>query len=185
MNVAYIRVSTIDQNFARQHAALEKYKIDKIFEEKISGKDTNRPKLQEMLEWVREGDTVYISEYSRLARNTVDLLSIEQKLSKKGVVLVSDKDKLDTSTPTGKFMLTVLAGVAELERAMIKERQLEGIAEAKKRGVYAKKRKHLPDDFESVWAEYKKRLISKAELARRLNMSRPTLDNLLKAGGYE
>ena len=105
MVVAYIRVSTVMQNEARQVEALEKFNIEKWFIEKVSAKDTNRPKLQEMLEFVREGDTVYIHDFSRLARSTKDLLEIVETLNNKGVALISNKENLDTSTPTGKLML--------------------------------------------------------------------------------
>ena len=108
MKVAYVRVSTIEQNEARQVEALEKRNIDKWFIEKVSGKDTNRPKLQQMLEYVRGGDIIFIHDFSRLARSTKDLLEIIEKLNNKGVSLISNKENLDTSTPTGKLMLTMI-----------------------------------------------------------------------------
>ena len=113
MNVAYVRVSTIEQNEARQLEALEKYNIEKWFTEKISGKNAdNRPELQTMLEFVREGDTVFIHDFSRLARSTKDLLDIVELLNNKGVHLVSNKENLDTSTPQGKLMFTMFAAFA-------------------------------------------------------------------------
>ena len=102
MEVSYIRVSSIMQNEARQMEAMKGKNIEKYFIEKISAKDTNRPKLQEMLEFVREGDIVHIHDFSRLARSTRDLLDIVEKLNQKGVTLKSNKENLDTSTPTGK-----------------------------------------------------------------------------------
>ena len=134
MNIAYVRVSTIEQNESRQVEGLKKYNIDKWFIEKCSGKDTNRPELQTMLDYAREGDTVYIHEFSRLARSTKDLLEIVEGLNKKGVQLVSNKENLDTSTPTGKLMLTFIGAIAEFERQQILERQREGIALAKAEG---------------------------------------------------
>ena len=116
MNIAYVRVSTVDQNEARQIEALEKYGIERWYTEKISGKDANRPKLQEMLEYVREGDTVHIHDLSRLARSTADLLVIVDLLSKKGVHLVSNKENIDSSTPTGKLMLTVFSAKTSIPR---------------------------------------------------------------------
>ena len=104
MRIAYIRVSSLDQNERRQIEAMERYNIEKWFIEKISAKDTNRPKLQELLEFVREGDIVHIHDFSRLARSTKDLLDIVELLHKKGVALVSNKENIDTSTPTGKLM---------------------------------------------------------------------------------
>ena len=123
--IAYKRCSSIDQNIERQTEILSKYDIDKNFEEKISGKNTNRPQLQAMLEYVREGDTVYIVDFSRLARNVKDLLDIVETLNDKGVKLVSVKENLDTATPQGKLMLTMLGAIYEFERAMILERQKE------------------------------------------------------------
>ena len=112
MNIAYVRVSTREQHEDRQIEALEKYGIDKWYIEKISGKDTNRPQFQEMMSSVQEGDTVYIHEFSRLARSTKDLLEIAEILKEKGVSLVSNKENIDSSTATGKLMLTMIAAIA-------------------------------------------------------------------------
>lgn len=133
-NIAYVRVSSIDQNIARQQEAIEEHiKIDKWFIDKTSGKDKNRPKLNQMLEYVREDDTIYIHSLDRLARNTMDLLNIAKDLTEQGIKLHSLKDSfVFDNTPTGKLLLTVLGAVAEFERAIAKERQLEGIAIAKK-----------------------------------------------------
>lgn len=133
MNVAYVRVSTVEQNEARQIEALKPHGIDKWFTEKISGKNTQRPQLQAMLDFVREGDTVFIHDFSRLARSTKDLLTLVEQLQNKGVHLISNKENLDTSTPTGKLMLTMIAAINEFERANTLERQREGIAIAKQR----------------------------------------------------
>ena len=121
MNIAYVRVSTIEQNEARQLEGLQKYNIDKWFTEKISAKDTNRPQLQLMLEFAREGDTIFIHDFSRLARSTKDLLDIVEKLKIKGVHLVSNKENIDTSTPTGKLMLTMIGAINEFERQNLLE----------------------------------------------------------------
>lgn len=112
-HIAYVRVSTAEQNEARQIEALKKHNIDKWFTEKVSGKNMNRPQLEAMLDYVREGDTVYIHDFSRLARSTKDLLTIVEKLQNKKVHLVSNKENLDTSTPTGKLMLTMIAAINE------------------------------------------------------------------------
>lgn len=181
-NVAYIRVSTADQNDERQRAALKRYSIDEYFSEKVSAKDANRPQLQAMLQYVRKGDTVYVHDFSRLARSTADLLTIVKKLQDKGVRLVSLKENLDTTTPTGKLLLTMIAAINEFERENLLERQREGIALAKQRGVYKGRRKiQLSDypDFNALYSEYMSRKISKAEFARRLKLSRKTLDRLL------
>jgi DNA invertase Pin-like site-specific DNA recombinase len=112
-NIAYIRVSTIEQNEERQVEGLKKYDIDKTYKEKVSAKDTNRPQLKAMLEWARAGDTIYIHSFDRLARDTRNLLDIVEELEKKEVNLISVKENLDTSTPTGKLMLTLIAGINE------------------------------------------------------------------------
>lgn len=182
MRVAYVRVSTEEQNEARQLKALEKYDIEKWFTEKVSGKDTNRPKLQEMLNFVREGDTVYVHDFSRLARSTKDLLAITEDLKARGVDLVSTKENVDTSTATGRLMLTMIGAIAEFERQNILERQREGIEIAKQNGVY-KGRKPIEikeDVLEAAYERYLRREINKGELAEELGISRPTLDRKLK-----
>ena len=122
-NIAYIRVSSISQNEQRQIEALKPYNIDKWFSDKISGKNTNRNKLNEMLEYVREGDTIHILDFSRLSRSTKDLLNIVELLEKKGVKLISIKENIDTSTPVGKLLLTVIGAIAEFERQNILDRK--------------------------------------------------------------
>lgn len=185
MKVAYVRVSTVEQNEARQVEALEKKGIDKWYIEKVSGKDTNRPKLQEMIEYVREGDTIYIHDFSRLARSTKDLLEIIEKLNSKKVHLISNKENLDTSTPTGKLMLTMIGAINEFERQNLLERQREGIAIAKEQGKFKGGQVKKIDDklFNEVYEEYKNRKINKTQMAGKLKISRPTLDKLLKDKG--
>ena len=189
-NVGYVRVSTADQNEARQVEALKKHNIEKWFTEKVSGKDTNRPQLQLMLDYVREGDTVYIHDFSRLARSTKDLLEIVETLNKKGVHLVSNEENIDSSTPTGKLMLTMIGAIAEFERQNLLERQKEGIAVQKEldksRKPEDKKYKGRKavvideEQFEKEYSRYQKREINKTELAKILEVSRPTLDKLIK-----
>jgi DNA invertase Pin-like site-specific DNA recombinase len=136
MNIAYVRVSTVEQNEQRQIQALQNYSIDKWFTEKISGKNTERAKLKEMLSFVRDGDTVYVMDWSRLSRSVVDLLKIIEYLANKNVKLVSIKENFDTSTPTGKLMLNLIAAINEFERQNLLERQREGIEIAKQQGKY-------------------------------------------------
>ena len=185
MRVAYIRVSTVEQNEARQVEALEKYEIEKWFTEKVSGKDANRPQLQALLDFVRDGDTVYIHDFSRLARSTKDLLTIVDTLEQKKVHLVSNKENLDTSTPTGKLMLTMIAAINEFERLNMLERQKEGIAIAKREGKFkGGKEKAVPEaEFNKAYALYKSRELSKKGMAEKLGVSRPTLDKMLKQRG--
>lgn len=180
MKVAYVRVSTVDQNEARQVEALKRYEIEKWFTEKVSGKNMDRVQLKLMLEFVREGDTVLVSDFSRLARSTRDLLDIVEELKKKNVHLVSLKEKLDTSTPTGKLMLTMIAAINEFERENILERQREGIAIAKKAGKYKGRKKISVKDFRKHYERYMRRETTKSGLAKELKISRPTLDRMLK-----
>jgi len=185
MKVAYVRVSTAEQNEARQIEALEKHGIEKWFTEKISGKNTNRPELQKMLEFVREGDTVYIHDFSRLARSTKDLLEIVEMLNNKGVSLVSNKENIDSSTPTGKLMLTMIGAIAEFEGQNLLERQREGIEIAKREGKFKGGQVKKIDDsvFSKCYEAYKAREINKKQMAEKLGISRPTLDKLLKDKG--
>lgn len=180
MKIAYVRVSTVEQNEARQIEALEKYGIEKWFTEKVSAKDTNRPMLQQMIDFAREGDTIYIHDFSRLARSTKDLLDIVELLQKKNIHLVSNKENIDSSTPTGKLMLTMIAAINEFERANLLERQREGIAIAKRNGVYKGRKAVVSDKFEDYYQEYISRTINKVEFAKKLKISRPTLDKLIK-----
>lgn len=140
MKYAYIRVSTVEQNEARQLEAMKKYEIpaENYFIEKISGKNTNRPELQRLLDTVKEGDTVHIHDFSRLSRSVSDLLKLVEIMQAKGVHLISNKENLDTSTPTGKLMLTMIGAINEFERANMLERQKEGIQIARQKGTYDK-----------------------------------------------
>lgn len=182
MRVGYIRVSTVEQHEDRQVKDLtENAEVSKVFIDKLSGKDTNRPQLNAMIDYVREGDTVVVSEYSRLARSTRDLIDIIETLQNKGVTVISMKEKLDTSTPQGEFMLTVFAGIATLERKLMLQRQREGIAIAKANGKYkGRQSKQKPDDWESLKAMYMSRQISVSEIAKRCDVSRPIVYKWLK-----
>lgn len=180
MQIAYIRVSSIDQNEQRQIEAIQRYNIEKWFIEKVSGKDTNRPKLKEMLDFAREGDTIHIHDFSRLARSTKDLLDIVELLNSKGITLISNKENIDSSTPTGKLMLTMIGAINEFERTNLLERQKEGIAIAKREGKYKGRKAVSIPDFNKHYQRYISREISKSELAKELNISRPTLDKLIK-----
>lgn len=183
MIVGYVRVSSVDQNEARQLETMKKYNVEKVFSEKVSAKDTNRPKLQEMLDYVREGDTIVIHDFSRLARSTKDLLDIVEYLNNKNVTLISSKESIDSGTPSGKLMLTMIGAINEFERANLLERQREGIKEAKKQGKYKGRKEVKIDNFDKHYARYMNREINKSQLAKELEVSRPTLDKLIK--GYE
>lgn len=184
-NIAYVRVSTLEQNEARQREALNDYNIDKWFIEKASGKDTNRPKLKEMLEYVREDDTVYVEEFSRLGRSTADLLATVKAIEDAGAKFKSLKENFDTATPAGRLQMTMMAAIAEFERAMILERQREGIAIAKREGKYrGRKPVEVEEDvLVQLWNEYIIRRINKVQMAKKLHISRTTLDKILKEKG--
>lgn len=177
-NIAYVRVSTTDQNEARQNEALNKYNIDKWYVEKITGKDTNRPKLIEMLDFIREDDTVYVEEFSRLGRSTQDLLDIVQHIENKGAKFISIKENFDTKTPAGRLQMTMMAAIAEFERSMILERQREGIAIAKKEGKYKGRKKIKRTDIDIHYDRYMSRKASKTQIANELGISRNTLTRL-------
>ena len=181
MNIAYVRVSTVEQNEARQVEALKEKSIDKWFIEKVSAKDTKRPKLKEMLDFARESDTIYIQSFDRLARSTSDLLAIVETLQNKSIYLVSIKESIDTSTATGKLMLTMIGAINEFERANLLERQREGIAIAKQKGKYAGRKKiDFPIHWEEVYSKYKARELKANEVMEQLGLKRNTFYNLIK-----
>lgn len=180
MKIAYVRVSSIEQNEARQVEALEKCDIDKWFIEKVSAKDTQRPKLKEMLEFMREGDIVYIHDFSRLARSTSDLLNLVELFKTKRVTLVSNKENIDTSTSSGKLMLTMIGAINEFERANLLERQREGIVIAKREGKFKGGTKKQVKNFEHYYRQYQDRVLNKTELAKKLKISRPTLNRMIR-----
>lgn len=185
MLVGYVRVSTIEQNEARQLETMERYGVEKVYTEKVSGKNIeDRAELKAMLDFVREGDTIVVHDFSRLARSTKDLLDIVELLKQKKVSLISAKENIDSSTPNGKLMLTMIGAINEFERANLLERQKEGIAIAKAKGVYKEKcgRKEVAinDKFKELYDEYKARKINKVQFAKAMNISRPTLDKLIK-----
>ncbi len=157
MKVGYVRCSTVEQNEARQLRMMDEQHAEKVFTDKASGKNTDRRAFKEMMAFVRAGDTVIVESISRIARNTRDLLFIVTELTEKGVEFVSLKESIDTTTPQGRFMLTVFGALAELERESILERQREGIEIAKSEGKY-KGRKPVDIDearFKEVCARWR------------------------------
>ena len=172
MRVGYARISTEGQQVARQEIILQNLGVERVFVETCSGKNTDRPELKKMLTFIREGDTVVIESISRLARNTKDLLLLVDEFSKRGVAFVSQKENIDTTTPTGKFILTVFGAIAELEREYILQRQAEGIAIAKANGVY-KGRKPLDcPDFDKVYQQVELGELSATDAFKKLNISK-------------
>ncbi len=180
MKIAYVRVSTVEQNEARQTESLKQFEIERWYIEKVSAKDTNRPKLQEMIDFARDGDTIFVHDFSRLARSTKDLLALVETFKNKGITLVSVKEQIDTSTATGKLMLTLIAAINEFERANMLERQREGIAIAKRNGKYKGRQPKEVKNFDEYYEKYMCREINKVQFAKALNVSRVTLDKLIR-----
>jgi DNA invertase Pin-like site-specific DNA recombinase len=179
--IGYVRVSTVDQNTERQ---LDGVKLDRVFTDHASGKDTRRPQFEELMRFARDGDTVLVHSMDRMARNLLDLLTTVQALTKRGCRVEFVKERLvftGEDSPMAKFQLSVMGAFAEMERALIKERQREGIALAKQRGVYRGRKKSLTD--EQV-LELRRRSAAgerKAQIARDLGISRETLYQYLRA----
>jgi DNA invertase Pin-like site-specific DNA recombinase len=180
LRIGYIRVSTEEQNIARQQALMTELGVDQVFIDRMSGKSKDRPELKHMLNFVRDGDIVLTESISRFARNTRDLLDLVEQLTAKNVEFVSKKEAIDTSTPTGRFLLTVLAALSELEREQILERQREGIAIAKKNGVYKGRKPIERPDLVAVVHLWRAGKITAVEAMRRLNMKRSTFYRRIK-----
>ena len=172
MKIGYVRVSTEEQNTARQEIMLRELGVAELFVDRASGKNADRPELNRMMNFVRRGDTVIVESISRFARNTRDLLDLVEQLTAKQVEFVSRKEAIDTTTPTGKFMLTVFAAVAELEREYILQRQREGIAIAKQRGKYRGRPPKVYPDFERIAARWQKGEITAVQAMKQLGMSK-------------
>lgn len=159
---------------------MERLGAEQVYIDKVSGKNTNRPELHAMLDFIRKGDVVVVESISRFARNTKDLLDLVEQLTSKGVEFVSQKEAIDTTTPTGKFMLTIFGAVAELEREYILQRQREGISLAKARGKYRGRRPIKAPDFDRVVCQMRQGEFSAAEAQRKLGMSKSTFYRKLK-----
>jgi DNA invertase Pin-like site-specific DNA recombinase len=178
--IGYVRVSTFEQNSDRQ---LENLKLDKIYIDKASGKDINRPELEAMLGYVRDGDTIVVHSMDRLARNLDDLRSLVFMLNQKQIKIQFIKENLiftGEDSPMANLLLSVMGAFAEFERAIIRERQLEGIALAKKRGVYKGRKKALDEDQIKSISEKLTLGMKKSEIAKELNISRETLYQYLR-----
>jgi DNA invertase Pin-like site-specific DNA recombinase len=176
--IGYIRVSTLDQNTERQLLNIE---LDKTFTDKCSGKDTNRPALSQMIEFVREGDTINCHDISRMARSTEDLLRLVKNFTTKGITLKFYKENLifdGSNNPIQQLMLTMLGGIYQFERAMILERQREGIAIAKTKGKYKGKgvNKQLHNQIRELYSQG----FNKSQIAKNLGCVRATVYKALK-----
>lgn len=182
--VGYVRVSTVDQNPARQFEAIGE--VDKLFEDKLSGKTRMRPSLEAMLSHVRAGDWVKVSSMDRLARSVIDLHSLVDGLVADGVTVEFLKESVvigpGSNRPMDRLLLTVLGGIAEFERSIIRERQAEGIGVAKKRGVYEKPLSLTPAQIDTI-RQRTDLGVPKAVIARELDVSRSTVYNALAGRG--
>lgn len=174
MKIGYVRVSTKEQNTARQEELMKLLKVDRVYIDKMSGKDMERTFLQEMMNFVREGDSVVVESISRFARNTKDLLELTEQLSNKRVQFISQKENIDTNTPAGKFMLTIFGAVAELEREYIRQRQREGIEIAKQQKKYKGRPAKQLDTFDEIYQQWKSGNITATFASEQLNVSRST-----------
>ena len=174
MKIGYIRVSSLDQNTIRQEVIMQELGVEEVFIDRLSGKDTKRAELQKMLAFARKDDAVIVESISRFARNTQDLLTLIDLLTAKGVTFISRKENIDTTTPTGKFMLTVFGAVSELEREYILQRQKEGIAIAKEQGKYKGRKRIENVNFDAVYTKWQDNEITAVEAMKILNMKKST-----------
>jgi DNA invertase Pin-like site-specific DNA recombinase len=180
VNYSYERVSTLHQDERRQEISLEHLKIDRRYIDKVSGKNADRLELKQLLNDVKSGDSVIVESISRFARNTRDFLELIEELNGKQVKFVSVKENIDTSTPTGKFMLTVFAAMAQLEREVIVERIREGLENAKRHGTkkgnpIGRPPATLPDNFEKYYTQWQQGKITKVEFGKLLGCGRKTV----------
>ncbi|WP_306278109.1 recombinase family protein [Terribacillus halophilus] len=181
IKIGYCRISHKTQNESRQIKALEEQNVEKIFLDKLSGSDRNRPQLQEMLSFIREGDILIIESISRLARNTKDFLEIVNDLTERGIEVVSLKENIDTSTPQGKFICTIFGALYELERDSIRQRQLEGITIAKEKGVaFGRPAIQIDDNFLQEYKRWKEGKQTAVATYKKLNISRTSFYRKVK-----
>ena len=196
--VGYVRVSTEEQDIAIQMDAMKRYGVEKVFVEKVSGKNTDRKQLNEMLDFIRSGDAVIVYSFSRLARNTRDLLKLVDTFREKGVDFVSVKETIDTTTPQGYLMLSVFAAIYQFEREQILQRQQEGInlkkamdAELKAQGKKAKTYKGRQpistdaDQMREVCSAWRAGDMTAREAMQRLNLKPNTFYRRVKELGLK
>ncbi|EDZ3575097.1 recombinase family protein [Salmonella enterica] len=184
MNFGYARVSTKEQNLDRQLEALAGVQLDQVFQEKISGKDNNRPELEKMLAKLREGDVVYVKSMDRLARSFRGFMDIWEEIEKSGAALkVLDMGLTLDRSPMTQFLVTVMAAVSELERGMIRQRQKEGIAIAKDKGAYTGRR---PDtEKHTQILKLRDKGVTVTEIAQLVGVNRRTVQRVIKAAENE
>ena len=179
MNIAYSRLSPIHQNNNRQFTEFKIYNIEKWFNEKISEVET-RPQLKAMMDFIRCGDTIYVWDFSSIARSTDELLTIGEQLESKGINLICINENLDTSTSTGKLMFTMIKSLKKFQRATLLERQKDGIAIAKAKGKYkGRKRINFPINWEEIYTKYKDRQLTGTCAMEILKLKRNTFYKLV------
>lgn len=180
--IGYIRVSTAEQETARQEELMKSLGVKKVFMEKLSGKDTNRPEFHKMLDYLREGDELYVESISRLSRSIRDLLKTIDTLNEKGVKFISQKENIDTSTPQGRFMLSVFAALSELEREQTLQRQREGIEIAKAQGKYKGRQPIRVDEvrFAKLYQLWKSNEITAVEFQQHIGLKPNTFYRRVK-----
>lgn len=174
MKVGYVRISTKDQNTARQDELMERLGVEKVYTDKVSGKNTDRPELRRMMDFVREGDVVIVESFSRFARNTRDLLDLMDTLKQKGVQFISMKENIDTESAAGKLMMVLFAALAQFERENLLERQAEGIAVAKVEGRMKGRPKKAEETFEDIYLQVQAGKKSASRGAKELGIARST-----------
>ena len=174
MKVGYVRISTKDQNTARQDELMERLGVEKVYTDKVSGKNTDRPELRRMMDFVREGDVVIVESFSRFARNTRDLLDLMDTLKQEGVQFISMKENIDTESAAGKLMMVLFAALAQFERENLLERQAEGIAVAKVEGRMKGRPKKAEETFEDISLQVQAGKKSASRGAKELGIARST-----------
>ena len=190
MRIGYVRVSSLDQNPDRQIEDLKAQQVEKIFMDKISGKNTERPELQNMLSFIREGDVLLVHSLDRLARNLGGLLTMVEELTNRGISIHFISEKLDfeagkDASPMSKLLLSMVGAFAEFERSMIKRRQMEGIALAKERGAYTGRQRTVSDETLQKVKEMVEQGIPLAKAAEKNHISRSTVYRYLKIQAKE
>ena len=171
----YARVSTEQQNLDRQLDMLQKYGVDFIYNEKMTGTKRNRPELEKLLERLTEGDTVVVESLSRLGRSTKDLIWLMETFNSKGVNLVSLKESIDTTTSTGKLLFTLMSALAQFERDVLADRTREGLAAARARGRKGGRPKCDPDKLKMAIKLYNSKIYSLKEIEQMTGIKKDTL----------